>query len=118
MKWLRQARKVERISDGVSVEALRMTEARSNIHDWRARYIGTAEVLAWSTAAGVLWAARRPPRRRQRPSQSAEASSPAPRPFDWRQLVAAFNTALLVWETVSPHLVTRSAPDVDLNDQR
>jgi hypothetical protein len=83
MIWAAQRKRVERLSVLARRNAGEIAAHRRAMRAWRRRRFGTLDALAWSFAAGALWAAV--------PADNAGKSRAR------RFIVAAANLAWLTW---------------------
>jgi hypothetical protein len=99
--WLRQHRKVHRIEQRAGWYRLRAAGFRRGMRTWFSR-IGNPEIMAWSFAAGLVWASGRgrTPRRVKR----------------GRAVMRFANSVLLAWQFV--HRVRATGAALGLGSPR
>lgn len=83
--WLKQHRKVGRIELRARFRARQMAATRRRMRAWFAQF-GNPEILAWSFAAGLVWASSR--------STSRQSVSSG------RSVMRLANSALLAWQFI------------------
>ena len=98
MEWLRQKRKVDRLSQTARKQALDTAVKQDKLKGRAARELGTAEGIAWSFAAGTLSGAAR-----NKPIVPASG-----RP---RKIISLLNASWFGWQLVSQILETESGSD-------